>query len=102
MSYSQFDMIYERLDELESAVEKLKKRLNAKKAPATEAPADEWPDDEDHLLGPNGERLIAVEKASCEKCFYPHLSDECIKAPCFSFRRSDKRSVHWELAGDRK
>ena len=35
---------------------------------ATE-PADVWPDDENHRLGPNGERLIAVDHVSCKVCF---------------------------------
>ena len=102
MSYSQFDRIYERLDELESAVEKLEKRLDA--LDATEAPADVWPDDENHRLGPNGEQLIAVDHVSCKSCFLfgqPCYSQNAVLTCCYDYRK-DKRNIHWKLAGECK
>lgn len=67
---------------------------------ATEAPADVWPDDGNHRLGPNGERLIAVDGWKCCLCFYQKL--DCFKVPCKQSEREDNRFIHWELAGDRK
>ena len=72
---------------------------------APEVPADVWPDDENHRLGPKGERLIAVDYAgpwdNCRACFYTcrHADDE---QGCRGFDRSDGRSIHWELAENRK
>ncbi len=78
---------------------------------ATEAHADVWPDDENHRLGPKGERLIAVEGEEedcndCYKCFYAICDgDACTcevtNRMCSSSKRKDGRTIHWELAGDR-
>lgn len=61
---------------------------------ATEAHADVWLEDENHRLGPNGERLIKVDGGDlrdCNRCFY--FSIDCRGIPCIGH--------HWELAGDR-
>ena len=70
---------------------------------ATEAPADVWPDDGNHRLGPNGERLIAVDHVSCKACFLfgqPCYSQNAVLTCCYDYRK-DRRNIHWELAGDR-
>lgn len=70
---------------------------------ATQSPADVWPNDDNHMLGPNGERLIAVNYAgpwdNCRKCFITcrHADDE---KKCKAIDRFDRRNIHWELAGD--
>ena len=61
---------------------------------ATEAPADVWPDDENHRLGPNGERLIAErEYCSCSGCFYDGKKGVCRDVECYE--------KIWKLTGDR-
>lgn len=56
-------------------------------------PKDEWPNDENHRLGPNGERLIAKRQYdTCYGCFY-HCG-ECKGVECYE--------KIWVLAGDRK
>lgn len=50
---------------------------------APEAPADVWPDDENHRLGPNGERLVAErEYCSCSGCFYDGKKGVCRGVLC--------------------
>ncbi len=55
--------------------------------------AYDWLEDENHRLGPNGERLIKVDGGDlrdCNRCFY--FSIDCRGIPCIGH--------HWELAGD--
>lgn len=76
---------------------------------------DVWPEDENHRIGPNGEKLIAVSSNDvCDGCFgvtrwsqakldvqaLVFCGDE--KKPCSANFRKDGRYIKWVSTGDNK
>lgn len=93
------------------AIGKAVESLTAKNA--DEHREDIWPDDDNHRLGPNGERMIAVSSPDmCNGCFgitrgtHTIIEHEAFcgdeKKPCSANFRKDGRYIRWVLAEEHR